>query len=124
LETGVANNGQNRGFTCAHCGVDVLPLTNGSYRNHCPNCLWSLHVDDQKPGDRASTCHGLMRPVEVRQKRGRFQVLHQCTRCGRRQPNRIAVDTLQPDDFQTLLSVARVSVARISVAGRRPRRTR
>ncbi|MBA3237248.1 MAG: RNHCP domain-containing protein [Parachlamydiaceae bacterium] len=23
-----------------------MPLRNGSYRNHCPFCLSSLHVDD------------------------------------------------------------------------------
>ncbi|WP_420871372.1 RNHCP domain-containing protein [Lysinibacillus xylanilyticus] len=42
----------------------VEPLTNGSFRNHCPKCLFSKHVDTV-PGDRASTCKGLMRPIGV-----------------------------------------------------------
>ncbi|MGH3301842.1 MAG: RNHCP domain-containing protein [Streptosporangiaceae bacterium] len=50
---------QNQGFAGAQCGQLVRPLVNGSYRNHCPACLWSQHVD-VRPGDRASPCCGLM----------------------------------------------------------------
>ena len=32
-------------FNCEHCGKEVLPLSDGSYRNHCPYCLYSKHVD-------------------------------------------------------------------------------
>ena len=32
------------GFVCARCGAEVRPLGYSS-RNHCPFCLWSLHVD-------------------------------------------------------------------------------
>lgn len=35
-----------------------------SHRNHCPNCLYSLHVDIT-PGDRAADCGGIMEPVAV-----------------------------------------------------------
>ena len=27
---------ENTGFVCEHCGREVLPLKDGSYRNHCP----------------------------------------------------------------------------------------
>ena len=41
-------------FTCKVCGLPVFPQGAGSdHRNHCPNCLASLHVDEE-PGDRAS----------------------------------------------------------------------
>ena len=41
-------------FTCKVCGRPVIPAGTGSeHRNHCPNCLHSLHVDDE-PGDRAA----------------------------------------------------------------------
>ncbi|WP_265181671.1 RNHCP domain-containing protein [Geomicrobium sp. JCM 19055] len=43
----------------------VEPLENGSYRNHCPSCLYSKHVD-VIPGDRASTCHSLMEPIDLK----------------------------------------------------------
>lgn len=33
-------------FTCKVCGRQVIPENAGSdHRNHCPNCLSSLHVD-------------------------------------------------------------------------------
>ena len=45
--------GANQSFTCANCGAAVSPLAGGGYRNHCPVCLHSLHVD-VNPGDRAA----------------------------------------------------------------------
>ena len=80
-------------FTCEHCGVDVEPLETGSYRNHCPKCLWSKHVDKDGPGDRASTCGGMMQPVGIDQnaKKG-FLVLHKCISCGKEIRNTAAFD--------------------------------
>ena len=52
-------------FTCRNCGYPVVPAGAGSdHRNHCPNCLCSVHLDIE-PGDRASDCGGLMEPVAV-----------------------------------------------------------
>ena len=51
------------GFVCAHCGKTVLPLGVSS-RDHCPFCLWSVHVDIN-PGDRSNDCGGMMRPVRT-----------------------------------------------------------
>ena len=51
----------DQGFVCAHCGQTVEPLGYTS-RNHCPHCLYSLHVDIH-PGDRQNPCRGLMEPV-------------------------------------------------------------
>jgi hypothetical protein len=48
-------------FVCEHCGK---PVVGNGYTNHCPECLWSKHVD-VNPGDRAATCLGLMEPVGV-----------------------------------------------------------
>ena len=48
----------NDTFTCKVCGRICTPQNAGSdHRNHCPNCLSSLHVDEE-PGDRASDCGG------------------------------------------------------------------
>ena len=56
----------NDTFTCKVCGRVCTPQNAGSdHRNHCPNCLSSLHVDEE-PGDRASDCGGIMEPVEGR----------------------------------------------------------
>ena len=44
----------NDTFTCKVCGRVCTPQNAGSdHRNHCPNCLSSLHVDEE-PGDRGS----------------------------------------------------------------------
>ena len=81
---------------------DVLPLTNGSYRNHCPFCLHSKHVDIA-PGDRQNACGGPMAPVGLAWKSGKgLQVRHRCTRCGDETVNRIAEGTAQPDDIGEL----------------------
>jgi len=88
-------------FVCDHCQADVAPLENGSYRNHCPKCLWSKHVDKDGPGDRASECKSLMKPVGVdyRKKKG-WMIVHQCEACGKEIPNMTACD----DDLTVLES--------------------
>ena len=51
----------NETFVCKVCGRTVVPQGAGSdHRNHCPNCLSSLHVDIE-PGDRAADCGGIGR---------------------------------------------------------------
>jgi hypothetical protein len=99
---------RNEGFVCERCGADVAPLAKGSCRNHCPQCLWSKHVDDV-PGDRAAGCGGLMEPVAVEQdgRRG-WMIVHRCTRCGMVRRNKAALtDPVQPDRLPVLLDVAR-----------------
>ena len=99
---------RNEGFVCGHCGVRVEPLANGSCRNHCPQCLWSKHVDDV-PGDRASRCGGMMECVAVEPdaRRG-WMLAHRCTRCGAMRCNRAAIDDpRQPDCIEALARVAR-----------------
>ena len=36
---------------------------------------------DVNPGDRASSCSGMMEPVGVRQSHGEYDVLHHCQAC-------------------------------------------
>jgi len=80
-------------FTCRHCGWPVVSGGAGSdHRNHCPNCLHSLHVDET-PGDRAAECHGVMEPIGVWvRKGGEWAIIHRCTVCGKLSSNRIAAD--------------------------------
>ena len=91
------------GFTCKVCGRLVAPYGVGSeHRNHCPNCLSSLHVDES-PGDRASDCGGIMDPIGVRvRKNGEWAVIHRCRRCGAFHSNRVAAD----DNPMKLMSIA------------------
>lgn len=93
------------GFICAHCGKQVQPLGYTS-RNHCPFCLWSLHVD-VNPGDRASECGGALEPVSAvpDPKRG-YIIIHRCQRCGALRRNKAAHEAkVQPDNLPLLISL-------------------
>lgn len=80
-------------FICEHCNTEVQPLSTGSYRNHCPHCLWSKHVDAEGPGDRASTCLGLMEPIGLDHRGAKgWMIVHRCQICGKQIPNIIAAD--------------------------------
>lgn len=85
-------------FTCAHCGQMIPDVALGtSQRNHCPHCLWSLHVDI-KPGDRRSFCRGPMEPVALWVlEDGEWRLIHRCTSCGVLKANRIAGDDSNPE---------------------------
>lgn len=65
-------------FVCARCDAKVA---GNGYTNHCPECLWSRHVDEN-PGDRASLCKEIMEPVAVLLKAGEWTILHRCVSCG------------------------------------------
>ena len=90
-------------FVCAHCGREIHPEGAGSnHRNHCPYCLYSLHVDEEK-GDRNASCHGEMEPLAiVSREDGDWSILHRCTRCGKLNLNR----TLADDNPVLLTSLA------------------
>ena len=85
-------------FVCENCGRTV---TGNGYTNHCPECLYSKHVDIA-PGDRAAECGGLMRPIGSELSGGDYFVQHECVRCGFRRRNRIT-----PDEMAALIRLAR-----------------
>lgn len=81
-------------------------------RNHCPYCLWSLHVDEEISGDRRSRCNGLMEPIGltfknegfdkyVKKRQGEIMLVHQCIKCNKFSINRLAGD----DDPQEVLKI-------------------
>lgn len=84
----------DQAFKCGHCKQFIgAPIAGGRHRNHCPNCLYSRHVDDTMPGDRKSDCHALMAPTGILTRRNGEQVIiHRCLGCGKDDPNRIAAD--------------------------------
>ncbi|MEM0915606.1 MAG: RNHCP domain-containing protein [Planctomycetota bacterium] len=97
-------------FRCVHCQAEVpLRALGTRHRNHCPHCLWSLHVDDE-PGDRASKCRSPMEPIgiEVRAD-GEWAIIHRCTGCGTLKTNRVAGD----DDESALLKLALKPLSRL-----------
>jgi DNA-directed RNA polymerase subunit RPC12/RpoP len=102
---GMSRKAENGSFICAHCSRFVTALTNGSYRNHCPFCLHSLHID-ASIGDRANNCRGEMMPIDIlfNSKKG-YQIVHECQKCGTRRVNKIAENTDMPDDFDEIIKL-------------------
>jgi DNA-directed RNA polymerase subunit RPC12/RpoP len=93
------------GFICANCKKEVLPLGYTS-RNHCPFCLFSLHLDIN-PGDRASDCGGLLEPIRVETdaKKG-YIIVSKCQRCGEIRRNKAANEaSVQPDDISKIIKL-------------------
>jgi hypothetical protein len=72
-------------FICEKCSNEVEGT---GYTNHCPNCLWSKHVDIN-PGDRLNQCRGLMEPVGIDQKDGEKALVHRCVRCKFEKKNKV-----------------------------------
>lgn len=76
-------------FVCEKCGASV---TGDGYTNHCPQCLWSKHVDIN-PGDRAAACLGLMEPVSVEGSTGAgYKIRHRCVICQQERFNGVVKD--------------------------------
>lgn len=82
-------------FVCGNCGEHV---SGDGYTNHCPKCLWSKHVD-RNPGDREENCGGMMEPVGIIYKSGKYTITHRCSRCGFEKNNKAA----ENDDIQDFL---------------------
>ncbi len=64
-------------FECENCGVFVK---GDGYTNHCPECLFSKHVDIN-PGDRSNECGGLMKPIDVFLKKQEWFLVQECQKC-------------------------------------------
>lgn len=81
-------------FRCGHCGLDVSIRALGTaHRNHCPGCLWSRHLDDDSPGDRAADCGSLMDPIAISVRGdGEWVLVHRRTGCDALHLNRTAGD--------------------------------
>ena len=85
-------------FICEKCGVEV---EGNGYTNHCPECLWSKHVD-VLPGDRAELCGGMMEPVRVGKKGKEYTIIHKCTKCGVEKPNKAKKE----DNFDLIIQIS------------------
>ncbi len=85
-------------FVCEKC--DYAVVGNG-YTNHCPQCLWSKHVD-KNPGDRKETCGGMMEPVRVEIKNRDYTIIHMCILCALERPNK----AISEDNFDMLVQIS------------------
>ena|SRR3989344_2768175 len=85
-------------FICEKCGFAV---EGNGYTNHCPECLWSKHVD-VFPGDRREGCGGLMEPVLVEKIGQQYSLVHKCVTCSRQKPNKVVAE----DNFDTVVRIS------------------
>ncbi len=86
-------------FICENCGLKVI---GNGYTNHCPNCLYSKHVD-VNPGDRGSNCLGLMKPIDLIYKNNNFYIVHQCVKCKHQKNNK----AVPGDNFAKLIDLTK-----------------
>ena len=91
-------------FVCLQCGFHVI---GNGYTNHCPQCLYSRHVDIM-PGDRRETCGALMESIALEKENGTEKILQRCLKCGHERKNRVSPD----DDFEALLALSKKSTDR------------
>ena len=110
----IMHNYQKQNFECLNCGKNVSSdkLIGTLNRNHCPFCLYSLHVDQDVPGDRKAECQSLMEPIGLtfkkegldkwgKEKQGEIMVIHKCPKDQKISINRIAGD----DDPEIILKI-------------------
>ena len=88
-------------FICENCGQKVYPL-GYTARDHCPNCLYSKHVDIN-PGDRKEKCHGLLKPVDIeKSKKAGYKIIYECEKCHKIRKNIMASD----DDINQIIKLS------------------
>ena len=87
-------------FICLHCGKQVSKL-NYTTRDHCPYCLYSIHVDIN-PGDRANPCKGLLKPITVEKFKDSYKIVYKCEKCNEIHKNIIAND----DDMDIIIKLS------------------
>ena len=90
-------------FICENCGYPVNKL-DYSARDHCPNCLYSKHVDIM-PGDRQNTCLGLMEPISIEKYKNTYKIIYKCLKCGQIHKNVMATD----DNYDIIVKLSVVN---------------
>jgi len=62
-----------------------------------------MHVDENTPGDRASNCKSLMKPVNLDIPKKKTQtIIHECLTCGKKMRNIVAPD----DDVDAVIALS------------------
>lgn len=87
-------------FICLNCGKKVEKL-NYTARDHCPYCLYSVHIDIN-PGDRLNTCLGLLKPIGIEKFKDSYKIIYQCNKCHNYHKNIMAND----DDMNLIIKLS------------------
>ena len=99
----MSRNIENTSFICEFCQENVLPLSNGSYRNHCPFCFYSKHVDDLIPGIEILLVKGLMKPIDIKYHSKKDTNWSMYVWHAKEQVNKIAQNTVKSDNVVQLM---------------------
>lgn len=94
-------NMKDESFVCENCKCLVKKLEY-SVRDHCPNCLYSKHVDIN-PGDRLNTCLGLLKPIGIEKYRDTYKIIYKCLKCKEIHKNIMAID----DNMDLIIELSR-----------------
>ena len=86
-------------FICLNCGKKVDKLEYSS-RDHCPHCLYSLHVDIN-PGDRQNNCKGLLKPIDLEKFKDSYKIIYKCEKCNQLHKNIMAKD----DNYEEIIKL-------------------
>ena len=81
---------KDENFICINCKNMVNKL-NYTARDHCPICLYSIHVDIN-PGDRMNNCKGILVPIEIEKYKDTYKIIYKCNKCGQIHKNIMARD--------------------------------
>lgn len=87
-------------FICLNCNKKVSALKYTA-RDHCPYCLYSLHVDIN-PGDRENKCHGLLKPIDIEKFKDTYKIIYKCEKCHQEHKNIMAKD----DDINEIIKIS------------------
>lgn len=87
-------------FICLNCGKKVEKL-NYTARDHCPYCLYSIHIDIN-PGDRLNTCLGLLKPIGIEKFKDTYKIIYKCEKCHEFHKNIQACD----DDMNQIIKLS------------------
>ena len=90
-------------FICENCKHEVIHL-GYTARDHCPNCLYSKHVDIM-PGDRENNCHGLLEPTGIEKFKDTYKILYKCKKCHQPHKNIMAKD----DNMDLIIELSKIS---------------
>ena len=94
-------NMKDESFVCENC-KNLVKKLEYSARDHCPNCLYSKHVDIN-PGDRLNTCLGLLKPIGIEKYRDTYKIIYKCLKCGEIHKNIMAND----DNMDLIIELSR-----------------
>ena len=94
---------KDESFLCENCKKFVNKL-NYTARDHCPNCLYSKHVDIM-PGDRNNNCLGMMKPIGIEKYKNTYKIIYKCLKCNQIHKNIMADD----DNYDLVVKLSVIS---------------